>query len=150
MYRKILVPVDGSSCSLKGLAEAIKLASVTKARLKLLYVVNELILDPALSPSVYYDRLIESIRDTGNAILANARTVASQQGADVEVELAETIGRRACECIVEAARQWQADLIVMGTHGRRGMSRLTMGSDAELVVRLAPVPVLLVRERADI
>jgi nucleotide-binding universal stress UspA family protein len=149
MYSKILVPVDGSNCSLKGLAEALELASVSKARIKLLYVVNELILDPALSPSVYYDHLIESMRETGNAILDDARNIANQHGAAVEVELAETIGRRASECIVEAARQWQADLIVMGTHGRRGMSRLAMGSDAELVVRSAPVPVLLVRERPD-
>jgi nucleotide-binding universal stress UspA family protein len=150
MYRKILVPVDGSNCSLMGLAEALKLATASKARIKLLHVVNELILDPALSPSVYYDRLIQSVREAGNAILASARNIASQQCADVEVELVETIGGRASDRIVEAATQWPADLIVMGTHGRRGMSRLTMGSDAELVVRSAPVPVLLVRERPDI
>lgn len=146
MYGKILVPVDGSSTSLKGLAEALKLAGVLKARIRLLHVVNELILDPALTPSVYYDRLIEGMRETGKAILDNARTIATQQGTDVEVELVESIGGRASDYIVAAAQQWPADLIVMGTHGRRGVSRLTMGSDAELVARSAPVPVLLVAQ----
>ena len=64
--------------------------------------------------------------------------------------LVESVGRRVSDCIVAAARQWSADLIVMGTHGRRGMSRLAMGSDAELVVRSTPVPVLMVCERKDI
>jgi nucleotide-binding universal stress UspA family protein len=150
VYSKILVPVDGSGNSLKGLAEALELASALKARIKLLHVVNELILDPALTPSVYYERLIEGMRESGNAILANARTIANQRGTDVEVELVESIGGRASDYIVAAAQQWRADLIVMGTHGRRGVSRLTMGSDAELVVRSAPVPVLVVRERPDI
>ena len=47
--------------------------------------------------------------------------------------------------IVEYAEQWPADLIVIGTHGRRGIRRLAMGSDAEFVIRTTPVPVLLVR-----
>jgi nucleotide-binding universal stress UspA family protein len=150
MYSRILVPVDGSSCSLKGLTEAVKLAAVLKARIKLLHVVNELISEPALAPSEYHDRLIESMRENGKATLAAAQAVASQQGANVDAQLVETIGGRASDCIVAVADQWHADLIVMGTHGRRGMSRLTMGSDAELVVRSTPVPVLLVRERTDI
>lgn len=149
MYSRILVPVDGSSCSLQGLNEALKLAAST-ARIKLLHVVNELISEPALAPFEYHDRLIESMRENGKAILADARAFADKQGVAVEVELVETIGGRASDCIVAAARQWHADLIVMGTHGRRGMSRLAMGSDAELVVRSTPVPVLLVRERTDI
>ncbi len=49
------------------------------------------------------------------------------------------------ECILRAAREYHADLIICGTHGRRGIRRLLVGSDAEYVVRHAPVPVLLVR-----
>lgn len=150
MYRRILVPVDGSSCSLKGLAEALKLAAESTARLKLVHVVNELISEPALAPTEYHQDLIDSMRETGQETLARAQAIARQQGADADVSLVETMGGRAADCIVDAAKQWQADLIVMGTHGRRGMSRLAMGSDAELVVRSTPVPVLLVRERTDI
>ena len=57
----------------------------------------------------------------------------------------ECFARRPCDVIVEAAVQWPADLIVMGTHGRRGVNRMMLGSDAEQVARMAPVPVLLVR-----
>lgn len=149
MYRKILVPVDGSTCAMKGLNEALDLAGVLHARIKLLHIVNELILEPSLAPAEYHERLIESMRETGKAVLAEAQSLAIQREADVETELAETIGGRASDCIIDAAKRWGADLIVMGTHGRRGMSRLAMGSDAELVVRSAPAPVLLVRERND-
>lgn len=150
MYSRILVPIDGSDCSLKGLTEALKLAKAFKARIKLLNVVNELITEPALAPVEYQQHLIASMREAGKARLAEAQALATQESADVEVQLIETIGGRASDCIVAAATQWHADLIVMGTHGRRGTSRLAMGSDAELVVRSTPVPVLLVRERTDI
>lgn len=149
MYSRILVPVDGSSCSLRGLTEALKLAKASQARVKLVHVVDELISEPALAPTEYHERLVESMRETGKATLAQVQAIASNQGTEVDVELLETIGGRASDCVVDAATKWHADLIVMGTHGRRGMSRLTMGSDAELVVRSAPVPVLLVRERTD-
>ncbi|MGA7537737.1 MAG: universal stress protein [Steroidobacteraceae bacterium] len=48
-------------------------------------------------------------------------------------------------CIVQRAREWPADLIVCGTHGRRGVRRLLLGSDAEYILRHTPVPILLVR-----
>lgn len=150
MYRRILVPVDASPCSVKGLSEALQLASALKARVLLLHVVNELISEPALASAEYHQHLIESMRTVGKETLADARKLANEQGVDAEVKLVETTGGRASDCIVDAAKAWAADLIVMGTHGRRGMSRLAMGSDAELVVRSAPVPVLLVRERIDL
>jgi nucleotide-binding universal stress UspA family protein len=59
--------------------------------------------------------------------------------------LRESAGARIADVIVERAKRWRSDLIVMGTHGRRGVSRMLMGSDAELVVRNASAPVLLVR-----
>ena len=49
------------------------------------------------------------------------------------------------ETVANAARLWNADLIVVGTHGRRGVGRMLLGSGAEQIVRLAPVPVLVVR-----
>lgn len=145
MYRRILVPVDASPCSITGLNEALQLAGVLKARVLLVHVVNELISEPALAPTEYHEHLIESMRAVGRETLADALGMARAQGVDAEVKLIETIGGRASDCIVDAAKGWGADLIVMGTHGRRGMSRLAMGSDAELVVRSAPIPVLLVR-----
>jgi nucleotide-binding universal stress UspA family protein len=65
-----------------------------------------------------------------------------------ESVLLETVGGSAADRIVEQAQKCKADLIVMGTHGRRRLRRLALGSDAELVVRSSPVPVLLVRGAA--
>ena len=66
-------------------------------------------------------------------------------GVPVETALVESQGERVSEIVVEQARAWPADLIVIGTHGRRGVDRVLMGSDAEQIARRAPVPVLLVR-----
>ena len=148
MYTKILVPIDGSATSVKGLNEAIKLAKALQAKVKLVHVVNELLADYTLAPSVYYEKIIEAEREAGKATLANAQAYARSLDFDVEVELIETIGARASTIIVEAAKQSGADLIVMGPHGRRGLPRLALGSDAELVLRSAHVPVLMVRDVA--
>jgi nucleotide-binding universal stress UspA family protein len=150
MYNRILVPVDGSTTSSKGLAEAIELAHGSRARLMLVHVVDELILDSGgydLTP--VYSRIIESLREAGRRVLASAESAARQREIPVESRLVETFGGRAADQIVDAARQWNADLIVMGTHGRRGLRRLALGSDAELVLRTSPVPVLLVRDAPE-
>ena len=144
MYSRILVPVDGSDSSLKALDEAIKLAKVSNAKLKLVHVVNELVMDVGYAP-LYNEQLIVSLREGGKKVLATAESAARRQYSAVESELIESIGGRAADSIVEVAKQWPADLIVMGTHGRRGLRRLVLGSDAELVLRSSPVPVLMVR-----
>jgi nucleotide-binding universal stress UspA family protein len=149
MYAKILVPVDGSATAMKGLKEAIQLARAVQAKVKLVHIVNELLADYTLAPSVYYEKVIEGEREAGRQTLSKAQAYAHDLDFDVEVELIETIGARASTIIVEAAKQWGADLIVLGTHGRRGLQRLALGSDAEQVLRIAPVPVLMVRANAD-
>ena len=145
MYKRILVPVDGSGTSLKGLNEAIALAQATGAELKLVHIVNEFLDDYAIAPSVNYERIFDSLRDAGQKTLSGANAHAREKGVVTECELNETIGARASNVILEAAKNWHADLIVMGTHGRRGWRRLALGSDAEMVLRSAPVPVLMVR-----
>ena len=146
MSKRILVPVDGSHPSNRGLAEAIKMARGQKARLCLLHVVDERAL--ALNPEaggVYLDRLLNVMRENGKKILAKAAGAAHARGVKATTARVENITRTVADVIVGNARKWHADLIVIGTHGRRGVSRLVMGSDAENVVRTAPVPVLLVR-----
>ena len=146
MSKRILVPVDGSRPSNRGLAEAIKLARSQKARLCLLHVVDERAI--ALNPEaggVYLDRLMNFMRESGKKILAKAADAARARGVRASTVLVENVTRTVADVVVAHARKWRADLIVIGTHGRRGMSRLVMGSDAENVVRTTPVPVLLVR-----
>jgi nucleotide-binding universal stress UspA family protein len=142
MYGKILVPVDGSETSGRGLGEAIRLAKDQRAELRCIYVIDEHILFDA--PFAYPD-LLEKMRDAGRAILEDASGRAQIAGVPMESVLRESGGRRVSKTILKEAVSWPADLIVMGTHGRRGLSHLALGSDAELVVRESPVPVLLVR-----
>lgn len=89
----------------------------------------------------------ENTRRLGARLLQECESKAAQAGIAVGTSLIETPGGPAGEAIVNIADDIGADLIVCGTHGRRGLRRLVMGSDAEHIVRRASVPVLLVRKR---
>jgi nucleotide-binding universal stress UspA family protein len=82
---------------------------------------------------------------SGECILHDSLTAVRGAGVDADSRLVESLGAEAGECIIEQANSWPADLIVCGTHGRRGIRRIVMGSDAEYVLRHSPVPVLMVR-----
>src|SRR5262252_1919927 len=148
MYERILVPVDGSGTSDLGLAEAIKLAQLTGARLLLLHAVD--IASVAVTPeaAAITPKLFDVLRESGEQVLAKASAAARDAGIAAETALADTLTGRVCDLVVEQAKKWRADLIVIGTHGRRGVGRLLLGSDAEQIVRMAPIPVLLVRTPA--
>jgi nucleotide-binding universal stress UspA family protein len=148
MYQRILVAVDGSPTSLRGLDEAIKIAKSSGGRLMLVNVVNELLMTGDVVPSVYYDSIVQSLRELGIKVLEQTAAIVRRADVACEPQLIETLGGRVADQIVKQAKDWSADLIVMGTHGRRGLERLAMGSDAELVLRLSHVPVLLVRDQA--
>jgi nucleotide-binding universal stress UspA family protein len=147
MYERILVPVDGSATSDRGLDEAIKLARLTGGRIRLMHVVDELsvALGNASAFSGTTAETFRVLREGGEQILAAARARVEAAGLPVDIALDDTLGGRISDRIVAQAREWPAEVIVIGTHGRRGMGRLLMGSDAEQVTRLATVPVLLVR-----
>jgi nucleotide-binding universal stress UspA family protein len=148
MYKKILVAVDGSAPSLKGLDEAIRLAKAMGSELRLVHVVNEFI-DGVYGPAMYYEQVLTALKEAGTKILEKAVGTVRRAGLEPEHKLIEVVGRRIAEEIVKEATEWPADLIVLGTHGRRGLKRLALGSDAELVLRRSPVPVLLVREEPE-
>ena len=148
MFRRILVPIDGSTTSNRGLEEAIGLASDQKAKICLLHVVDELAVGAdgmMYMPPSYIDEFIRALRAGGKKLLTRAEAKVRKHGIEVEAALLETVGRRVADLIIKQAKKWRADVIVLGTHGRRGLSRVVMGSDAELVLRETPVPVLLVR-----
>lgn len=148
MYQRILVGVDGSETSLRGLGEAIGLAKASGARLLLVHVLNTLILESEIASTAYYQALADSIRASGAKILDDAALVTHEAGVSFEPKMVEKIGAHAWQEIIAQAKTWKADLIVIGTHGRRGLKRLVMGSDAELVLRHSPVPVLIVPQQA--
>lgn len=147
MYKRILVSVDGSATSGKGLDEAAKLAKVCGASLRLIHIV-----DPIPFTTGYEamgrntGREIADIEAAAQKLLDEGKQQAMANGAsDVDTALVERSTARISERIVEHAKSWGAELIVIGTHGRRGVGRILLGSDAEQTVRIAPVPVLLVR-----
>jgi nucleotide-binding universal stress UspA family protein len=147
MYERILVPIDGSSTARQGLEEAIALASRLGSKLHLLHVVDARLLISEVSVFAPPNQLLDDWRGAGEKLLADAQALARSRGVEADGAVRCDPGLRVCDLILAEARQVQAGLIVMGTHGRRGLSRLTLGSDAELVLRESPVPVLLVRAR---
>ena len=147
MYKRILVPVDGSPTSRLGLHEAIGLAAEHDAQLRILNVVDEMILVPTVDtfPNAGIDEMIESLRTYGCKALDHAAMLAAKRGVNAECVQLDSGARPVSDVILSDAMNSRTDLIVMGTHGRRGLNRLMLGSDAERVLREAPVPVLLVR-----
>jgi nucleotide-binding universal stress UspA family protein len=146
MYQRILIPVDGSTTSERALQEALSLVAGSKALLRLVYVLEEVyMLDAEGLNYIDYSALQEAVRHTGERALAQAAKTARGAGVSVETALIEAGGRQVANVIDDDARHWPADLIVIGTHGRSGLSRFLMGSVADGVVRGAPAQVLLVR-----
>ncbi|TAK78190.1 MAG: universal stress protein [Aquabacterium sp.] len=146
MYERILVPIDGSPTSDRGLEEAIRMARLTQARLRLVHVVDEfpfVLGADTLAP--YTADVLSLLREAGEGVLARAKAKALAGGIAVDTVLHDTFQGRVCDLVVADANDWHADLIVIGTHGRHGVERVLLGSDAEQILRVAPVPVLLVR-----
>jgi len=147
VYKKILVAIDGSNTSTLALKEAINLAKEQSARLRLVHVIDEF---PYISPDngwVNDADLGEVLQKAGRSIVDEGRDMAQKAGLEVETALPENLSQRVATVIEEEAKRWAADLIVVGTHGRRGIEHLVLGSVAEGVARAATVPVLLVPSR---
>jgi nucleotide-binding universal stress UspA family protein len=87
------------------------------------------------------------MNETSNLLLDAAVATAAAAGCQAERMLVESARRRIAEAIADAARDWGADLVVVGTHGRRGFARLLVGSVAENLVRIATTSLILVREQ---
>jgi nucleotide-binding universal stress UspA family protein len=149
MFKRILVALDGSAASNAGFKSALQLAGDEHAMLAGLHVLDDssvtLNFEGAYVPAPYVDKLFQSLRQRGREILKQAEAVAKTAGVDMQPVLVESRGQTIAQTILAQARKAKADVIVIGTHGRRGLSRVLMGSDAEAVVRESPVPVLLVR-----
>ena len=148
MYKHILVAVDGSDTSDRALHEAINLAKDQQAILRIVYAVDEVNINA--SPEFPNPTEIEQAwTDAGREILDKAQNSARTAGIKAETRLLEIdkLGVRTADAIIQEAKTWPADLLVAGTHGRSGLSHLLMGSVAEGIVRICPVPILLIRAK---
>ncbi len=144
-YKRILVAVDGSLASNLGLREAIRLAKGQGARLQLVHMVDQQSAFSGDEVRSVLTELLPALRRAGQRILRNAQALVRRHGLGCTVTLIESPMGPAAPAVVRQAKKWHAQLIVIGTHGRRGVRRLVLGSDAEEIVRTSPVPVLLVR-----
>ncbi|WP_395322246.1 universal stress protein [Variovorax sp. UC74_104] len=146
MYQRILVPIDGSSTSARGLAEAIELAKLTGGCLRVAHVIDELSF--ALTMDAYAGYVgdwLEELRGNARKLLEDACARAAAEGVEADIVLLDSFKGTVHDQLIAAAQAWKAELIVIGTHGRRGIGRWVMGSSAEHILRMSPVPVLLVR-----
>ncbi len=149
MYKRILFASDGSPASDNALNEAVKLVR-DGAELKVLTVVVDPVATFASPYGISYDAgLVRNAAiESGKAALE--RTVAQLTAEGVKttgdlLDLTETVSGNIAAVILEEAKSWPADLIVVGTHGRRGVRRFFLGSVAEELARTSHVPLLLVR-----
>lgn len=151
-WQTLLVPHDYSPCADRALGLAVQLAKLHQAKIVLLHVTD-------LPPGLTADAMITD-RETGDTIrvdvYASAQAARELEGratpvrdAGVAIEVRSALGSIADQ-VIETAGEVKADLIVMGTHGRTGLAHLFLGSMAEKVLRNSPIPVLTVREQADV
>ena len=144
----IVVPVDFSDSSPPAIAAAVDWAQTTGAKLVLVHVID----------MVYYDYgwLYEGVPVPKDILSRNEDRVRDKMLALVPADVREklrvesmVVHAQPWEGILQAVKDAHADLIVMGTHGRRGLTHMFLGSVAEKVVRLAPCPVLTVKAKAQ-
>lgn len=149
MFKSILIATDGSELANKALSAALELAKVNGAS-----VVALTSSDPlssaiggggfgTIDAGSILAELEEGYAKHAQAILAHARDIAQAQGVNIETRyLAE---HRPADAIIEAAEKIGCDTIVMGSHGRRGLERMILGSQAAEVLARSTIPVLVVK-----
>ena len=145
MYKRILVPMDGSETAKRAFDYALSLARESRAELIPLYVIDIPMVAyeaPGFDPSIIRNALLE----TGEQLKKEASAAMQRDGVKGTPKVVEVDkpGGNVPERILEEARASRCDLVVMGTHGRRGVQRLMLGSVAERFTRMSCCPVLLV------
>lgn len=146
MYTRILVAIDGSALTERILTHAWELARRLAATVRLVHVVDTGWLDLGMELGVDTSELSHARRAAGEKLLADALASARAAGLTAETRLLEmaTPTDHIGALISREAADWPADLVLVGTHGRRRLERMLLGSTAEGVARLSPAPVLLV------
>jgi nucleotide-binding universal stress UspA family protein len=149
MYKRILIPTDGSEVAQKGVDQGLSLARSLGAKVTIITVTEPFPYYPSVDGAgvaivqANLPDYAESQRKSAEEILAKAGEGAKKLGVAAQVRYVPDA--RPAEAILEAARTLDCDLIVMASHGRRGLNRLLLGSQTAEVLAASPVPVLVVR-----
>ena len=149
MYQRIFVPVDDSATSRYALGEALRLAKLTQATVRLVHVVDLAQFSWSGASFLRSEELAMASADSAKAVFERAEPIMAEY-ADVKAEhtVLEAVGEKVASLLVSKITDWQCDLVVMGTHGFSGVKHLLMGSVAQDVIRQAGIPVLILRVAA--
>lgn len=142
LFKKILVPIDGSDISDKAMRMALDMTREALGTVRFVHVMED---NRYLSSDVFSTDLRTHVENHAKALLQTAMDAATGMGVNAQSQVLDKPGQRLGESVADEAADWCADLVVLGTHGRRGLGRMLLGSGAEQVIRLCPVPVLVVR-----
>lgn len=145
-YQHIIVPVDGSKISYSAVKKAAEIAKAFGSKLSLISLVAE---DPFTDADFYYSSAIMKeyfvqAHENAKKALSEAKTIAQEQGVDAEAEIFE--GPVSAKSVAKASLEKNADLIVMGSHGRKGFQKILLGSFAQDVLSNTELPVLIVKQ----
>lgn len=145
MYRRILMPTDGSACAQQAIDQGLELAQMLGAHVTFLHVLENPLTVAYAAPEAmaYSSELHEGLRESAEQVLAEAKAQAERAGVEADTRLVED--RDPAEAIQDVEDDY--DLVVMGTHGRRGVNRWMFGSVAEGAVRRSSKPFLLIRSQ---
>jgi len=149
MYQRILIPTDGSEVASKAVAQGLALAKALDASVIVLIALESFqvsyfaVAGDATNLSAAMDGFAQASARHATQVLAEARTAAEAAGVPVETVQGES--DRPHEAIIATAEAQRADLIVMGSHGRRGMAALMIGSQTTRVLTSSTIPVLVLR-----
>ncbi|MEF8734653.1 MAG: universal stress protein [Candidatus Accumulibacter meliphilus] len=148
MYKRIMVALDQSFMTNRVLETAIELAKSTGAQVAICHAIDETVFaqrDVAMMLPNSVGKTEARLRMGAEVFLGTAAETARAAGLEVEIKVVESEQKHVSDMLIEAAAEWQADLLVVGTHGRRGVERFFVGSVAERLVRKGRRSLLLVR-----
>ena len=131
MFKRIMVPTDGSKCSLKAEDVAISIAEKFNSQMVAVHIIDEKLINP-----------FELLEEEGNNILDRAEEKAREQGLKMEKVL--IVGNPAHD-MAKITEKTRADLLVIGTHGKTGLTKILMGSVAENALKTVKIPILLIK-----
>jgi nucleotide-binding universal stress UspA family protein len=151
MYKRILVAIDGSQAAKLALDEALKIAEAAQATVMAVFVAEHVAQMVGVGTGLVEEQAAgTATTEAAMSTLEDVRALFEQRKVLGLTRTIDAYGEDVVTVLYRVARECEADLVAMGTHGRRGIGRLLLGSVAEAFLRRAEMPVLLVRRERDI
>lgn len=150
LYKNILVPVDGSDTSIEAVKHATAIAQANGSQLTLISIVSE---DPYNDIDFAYYYVTEQMKDYfiqayahAEQVLQQAREIAQQQGVEVQTHVIKSL--HIAQSIIKMTQELNVDAVVMGSHGRKGLKKMFLGSVAVEVLTSTKLPVMIIKSKS--